>query len=52
MKKDLRTSNIENNPYFASLPKMIQEGIMQSAMPIYSESDLRRLAENLIKESK
>ena len=51
MKKDLRTSNIESNPYFASLPKIIQEGIMQSAMPIYSDSDLRSLAENLMKKT-
>lgn len=34
--------------YFATLPKMVQEAIMQSHLPCKTEAQLRSTAENLM----
>ncbi len=38
--------------YFDSLPKLLQESIMQSGVRIQSEADLRSLSEQLSKTAK
>ena len=43
--------NLENNPYFLSLPKFVQESIKQTSPDVRSEEDLRKIAENLIREA-
>ncbi len=41
--------NIDKSIYFEPLPKMVQESIKQSAAPITSEEQLKKLGENLTK---
>ncbi|MDF1493266.1 hypothetical protein [Caproiciproducens sp. CPB-2] len=43
--------NLENNQYFLSLPKFVQESIKQTSPDVRSEEDLRKIAENLIREA-
>jgi len=43
--------NLENNQYFLSLPKFVQESIKQTSPDLCSEADLRKIAENLIREA-
>ncbi len=42
--------NIDTNQYFQSLPPHIQETIKQGGPKITSEEDLRRCADNLMKQ--
>lgn len=43
--------NVENNAYFQSLPKFIQESVKQcGAADVTCEQDLRSLAENMMNQ--
>lgn len=40
-----------NSSYFGTLPKFVQETIMQSNADIKSEQELKSVAENILKKS-
>ena len=49
--KRIRKGEVENNAYFQSLPKFIQESVKQcGAADITCEQDLRSLAENIMNQ--
>ena len=43
--------NIRENTYFTTLPKALQENILQSGASISNEQDLRSLAEAYLKKN-
>ena len=43
--------NLENNSYFQTLPKVVQETIKQTSAEITSEEQLRKIAENMMKNN-
>lgn len=49
MHENTFAENLENNQYFLSLPRYIQETIKQGGAKLQNEGDLRRIAENLMK---
>lgn len=50
--KELLKENPEFKAYFDSLPKLIQETLMQSSNLGKSEQELRSIAENLMNNAK
>ncbi len=47
----MNKDQIAQTPYFATLPKHVQESVMQSAAHIQTEDDLRRMGEHLMMQS-
>lgn len=43
--------NLDQNAYFQSLPKMVQETIKQTSVEITSEDQLKSVAENIMKQN-
>ena len=49
MPENTFAENLDTNQYFLSLPPYVQETVKQASVKVQSEEDLRKIAENLMK---